>query len=155
MKEIAIITGGDSAEYDISIQSADVVLKNLDTTKYVGTIVHIKDKKWTAIINGSHHRINKEDFSININSKKKYFDCVFMALHGDPAENGKIQPYFDNLKIHYNSCNAEVSALTFNKLECNKKLTEIGFNCAKSLHHKKGSPINTKNERNSISRTSF
>ena len=64
MKEIAIITGGDSAEYAISIQSADVVLKNLDTTKYVGTIVHIKDKKWTAIINGSHHRINKEDFSI-------------------------------------------------------------------------------------------
>ena len=36
MKEIAIITGGDSAEYEISIQSANVVLKNLDSEKYAG-----------------------------------------------------------------------------------------------------------------------
>jgi len=143
MKEIAIITGGDSAEYKISIQSANVVLKNLDSEKYVGTIVHIKDGKWTAIINSSHHKINKEDFSVEVNSEKKYFDYVFMALHGPPAENGQIQPYFDDLKIKYSSCNSEVSALTFNKIECNKKLTELGFNCAKSLHHKKGDSINT------------
>ena len=143
MKEIAIITGGDSAEYKISIQSANVVLKNLDSEKYVGTIVHIKDGEWTAIINSSHHKINKEDFSVEVNSEKKYFDYVFMALHGPPAENGQIQPYFDDLKIKYSSCNSEVSALTFNKIECNKKLTELGFNCAKSLHHKKGDSINT------------
>ena len=143
MKKIAIITGGDSAEYEISIQSANVVLKNLDSEKYVGTIVHIKGEKWTAIINNSHHKINKEDFSVEVNSKRKYFDYVFMALHGPPAENGKIQPYFDDLKIKYSSCNSEVSALTFNKIECNKKLTELGFNCAKSLHHKKGDSINT------------
>ena len=143
MKEIAIITGGDSAEYEISIQSANVVLNNLDSEKYVGTIVHIKDGEWTAIINSSHHKINKEDFSVEVNSEKKYFDYVFMALHGPPAENGQIQPYFDDLKIKYSSCNDEVSALTFNKIECNKKLTELGFNCAKSLHHKKGDSINT------------
>lgn len=142
MKEIAIITGGDSAEYEISIQSANIVLKNLDSDKYIGTIVHIKDKKWTAIINSSHHKINKEDFSVEVNSERKYFDYVFMALHGPPAENGKIQPYFDDLKIKYSSCKSQVSALTFNKIECNKTLTELGFNCAKSLHHKKGDFIN-------------
>ena len=142
MKEIAIITGGDSAEYEISIQSANVVLKNLDPEKYVGTIVHIKNGKWTAVINSFRHKINKEDFSVEVNSEKKYFDYVFMALHGPPAENGQIQPYFDDLKIKYSSCDNEVSALTFNKIECNKKLTELGFNCAKSLHHKKGSSVN-------------
>ena len=145
MKEIAIITGGDSAEYEISIQSANVVLKNLDSEKYTGTIVHVKNGKWTAIINDSHHKINKEDFSVEVNSKKKYFDYVFMALHGPPAENGKIQPYFDDLKIQYSSCNSEVSDLTFNKIECNKKLTELGFNCARSLNYKKGDIINPKN----------
>jgi D-alanine-D-alanine ligase len=143
MKEIAIITGGDSAEYEISIQSANVVLKNLDSEKYAGTIVHIKDGEWTAIKNGSHYKINKEDFSVIINSERKYFDFVFMALHGPPAENGKIQPYFDDLKIKYSSCSSEVSALTFNKIKCNKIITELGFNCAKSLHHKKGDSINT------------
>ena len=120
MKEIAIITGGDSAEYEISIQSANVVLKNLDSEKYVGTIVHIKDGKWTAIINSYHYKINKEDFSVEVNSEKKYFDYVFMALHGPPAENGKIQPYFDDLKIKYSSCRSDTSSLTFNKIECNK-----------------------------------
>jgi D-alanine-D-alanine ligase len=143
MKEIAIITGGDSAEYKISIQSANVVSENLDPKKYVGTIVHIKDGEWTAIINGSHHKINKKDFSVKVNSEKKYFNYVFMALHGPPAENGKIQPYFDNLRIPYSSCSSEVSALTFNKIECNRTLTELGFNCAKSLHYKKGDSINT------------
>ena len=143
MKEIAIITGGDSAEYKISIQSANVVLKNLDKKKYTGTIVHIKDGIWTAIINDSHHKINKKNFTVEVNSKIKYFDFVFMALHGPPAENGKIQPYFDALRIPYSSCGSEVSALTFNKIECNKILFELGFNCAKSLHHKKGDSLNT------------
>ena len=143
MKEIAIITGGDSAEYEISIQSANVVLKNLDSEKYVGTIIHIKDEKWNAIINDSHHKINKEDFSVEINSARKYFDYVFMALHGPPAENGKIQPYFENLGIPYSSCNSKVSALTFNKIECNKKLSELGFNCARSYSFDKGNEINS------------
>ena len=142
MKEIAIITGGDSSEYKISLESANVVLKNLNPKIFRGTIVHIKNGKWTAIINDSHHKINKEDFSININNEKKYFDYVFMALHGPPAENGKIQPYFDNLNINYSSCTSEVSALTFNKMECNKKLLDIGFHCAKSLIYKKGGNIN-------------
>jgi D-alanine-D-alanine ligase len=64
-----------------------------------------------------------------------------MALHGSPAENGLIQPYFDNLNIPYTSCNAKVSALTFNKYECNKKLKELGFNCATSFLYKKENNI--------------
>tara|TARA_B100000780_G_scaffold264090_1_gene218473 strand:- start:69 stop:803 length:735 start_codon:yes stop_codon:yes gene_type:complete len=64
-----------------------------------------------------------------------------MALHGSPAENGLIQPYFDNLNIPYTSCNAKISALTFNKYECNKKLKELGFNCAESYLHTKGDKV--------------
>mgnify|MGYP003313768537 CR=1 FL=1 len=66
MERISILTGGDSAEYEISIQSANVVLRNLDSEKYLGTIIHVKNGKWTAIINNSHHKINKEDFSLKI-----------------------------------------------------------------------------------------
>ena len=85
MKEIAIITGGDSAEYDISIQSADVVLKNLDTTKYVGTIVHIKDKKW---IFGNIAMIQSEIFNLIEKHQIKYsfveFDYKF-CKYRNPA----------------------------------------------------------------------
>ena len=144
MKEIAILTGGDSAEYEISLQSAYVVLNNLNTKKYNGTIIHIKDEKWTAIINGKHIPINKNNFTVELNSSILRFDYVFMALHGPPAENGDLQPYFDILNLRYSSCNSKVSALTFNKLECNQKLSQLDFRCANSLHLKKGDKIEVK-----------
>ena len=36
-------------------------------------------------------------------------------MHGTPGEDGKLQGYFDTLKIPYTSCDAATSALTFNK----------------------------------------
>ena len=88
MKEIAIITGGDSAEYNVSIASANVVFNHIDRTKYNPTIIKIKDNKWQTRINNKYIEVSKDDFSIN---KSLYFDFVFMALHGPPAENGAIQ----------------------------------------------------------------
>jgi D-alanine-D-alanine ligase len=150
MKEIAILTGGDSAEHDISIQSAKVVLNNLKSDKYKGTIIHIKDNKWIVNSNNNQFEINKNDFSFCINNEIKYFDYVFMALHGPPAENGILQPYFDQLKLPYSSCNSEVSALTFNKLECNKQLSKMGFHCAQSLHIEKGENIQSEFIKNTL-----
>lgn len=144
MKEIAILTGGDSAEYEISLQSAHVVLNNLNSKKYNGTLIHIKDGNWTAIIDGKHIQINKNNFTIELNSSTLRFDYVFMSLHGPPAENGDLQPYFDNIKLPYSSCNSKVSSLTFNKLRCNEKLSQLGFKCAKSIHLRKGDKIENK-----------
>ena len=47
MNNIGILTGGDSAEYNISLLSAKTVLKHLDKTKYNGIIVHLKNGKYT------------------------------------------------------------------------------------------------------------
>ncbi len=143
MKNIAILTGGDSAEYRISIQSANTVLEHLNPKLFKGYIVHLKDGKFSVLINDETLKINEVDFSFNYNKEHIKFNSVFMALHGPPAENGDIQPYFDNLNIPYTSCNAEVSALTFNKYECNNKLRDLGFNCAASYSYKKGTIIDT------------
>ena len=141
MKNIAILTGGDSAEYDISILSANTVLKHLNSKFYRGYIIHLKDGEFSTLINGVIIDINKDDFTFKLGEKSIYFDFIFMAIHGSPAENGLIQPYFDKLNIPYTSCNAKVSELTFNKYECNKKLKKIGFSCAISFLHKKGDKI--------------
>ena len=133
MKQIAIITGGNSSEYEISIDSANTVFNNLDKNIYNPLIINIQNDSWTAKIEGEIIDVNKENFSIIINSEERIFDYVFMALHGDPAENGNIQEYFDNLKIPYSSCDSKISSLTFNKYECNRRLINLGFNCAKSL----------------------
>jgi D-alanine-D-alanine ligase len=141
MKNIAILTGGDSAEYDISILSANTVLQHLNPELFKGYIIHLKNDKFTVLIKEIKIDVDKSNFTFEVENKRISFDAIFMALHGSPAENGLIQPYFDNLNIPYTSCNAKVSALTFNKYECNKKLKELGFNCATSFLYKKGNNI--------------
>jgi D-alanine-D-alanine ligase len=141
MKNIAILTGGDSAEYDISILSATTVLQHLNPELFKGYIIQLKDDKFTTIIKEIKIDVNKSNFTFEVENKRISFDAIFMALHGSPAENGLIQPYFDNLNIPYTSCNAKVSALTFNKYECNKKLKELGFICAASFLYEKGNNI--------------
>jgi len=141
MKNIAILTGGDSAEYDISILSANTVLQHLNPELFKGYIIHLKNDKFTVIINEIKIDFDKSNFTFEIENKRISFDAIFMALHGSPAENGLIQPYFDNLNIPYTSCNAKISALTFNKYECNKKLKELGFSCAASFLYEKGNDI--------------
>ena len=129
MEKIAILTGGDSAEHKISLLSADTVLKNLKHNKYDGTIVHLEHNKYTV----GNQKINTSDFSYLRENTKITFDKVFIALHGPPAENGLIQNYFDNIELPYTSCNAKVSALTFDKFRCNNMLKQLGFKCAKSV----------------------
>ena len=129
MEKIAILTGGDSAEYNISLLSAKTVLKHLNTSKYKGTIVHLKNGEYTI----DNQKINTSDFSYIKGNAKIKFDKIFIALHGPPAENGLIQDYLDSINLPYSSCNAKISALTFDKFECNSTLTKLGFRCANSM----------------------
>ena len=129
MQKIAILTGGDSAEYNISLLSANTVLKHLEKNKYIGIIVHLKDN----IFKVGNIQINTKDFSYYKDGRKIKFDKIFIALHGPPAENGLIQDYFDKIKLKYTSCNAKVSSLTFNKYECNKILLKLGFRCVSPI----------------------
>ncbi len=143
MKNIAIITGGDSAEYEISLQSAEVVKANLCKEKYNGIIVHIKDDKWEALINKESIEINKCDFSFSKGEKKVCFDLVFIALHGPPAENGELQIKLDEIGIPYSCCGSMESAITFNKFKCNEYAKKLGFQCAESYFYRKGEGIIT------------
>ena len=106
MENIAILTGGDSAEYNISLQSAKTVLKHLNTRKYAGIIVHLKNGRYTI----NDQTLDTSDFSYIKNKKKVKFDKIFIALHGSPAEDGLIQDYFDKLNLPYTSCNAKISS---------------------------------------------
>ena len=87
MEEIAILTGGDSAEYNISLLSANTVLKHLDNTKYHGVIVHLRNEEYTT----NNQKLNTSDFSYSKDNTKIKFDKIFIALHGSPVENGLIQ----------------------------------------------------------------
>ncbi len=133
--KIAIAAGGNSGEYEISINSAGVIYKNIDQNKYDAYIIHIKGHSWTYLDStGEHIEINKNDFSINVKGEKVTFDCVFIAIHGTPGEDGKLQGYFDLLGIPYTSCDLTTSAITFNKSYCNRVVGSFDINTPKSVH---------------------
>jgi len=139
---IAIIAGGDSGEYEISIKSAAVVRKHLDNAAFDSYLVVIRGKEWNHYADdGRGYPVNKEDFSINMPEGKVSFDGVFVAIHGTPGEDGKIQGYFDMLGIPYTSCDQVTSALTFDKFFCNHFVSSFGVNISRSIVLKRGEKI--------------
>ena len=66
-----------------------------------------------------------------------------MIIHGTPGEDGKLQGYFDMLKIPYTSCDAITSALTFNKRWTVATAAFSDIYVAKSLHLFKDTPLST------------
>ena len=142
MKKIAIIMGGYSSEYKISLTSGNVVYQNLDKTKFTGYRIHIFKEKWVYVDdNETEFAIDKNDFSVIINNEKITFDCVFNAIHGTPGEDGLMQAYFELLKIPQNSCDYYQAALTFNKRDLLSVLKPYGIKSATSYYLNLGDEI--------------
>lgn len=141
-KNIALVAGGYSGEYVISIQTAKTIKKHLDTEKYkVYTIVVTRKDWWYEDENGEKISIDKNDFTLTLKGEKIAFDLAFLAIHGTPGEDGRMQGYLDMMGIPYTTCNAIVSALTFNKSYCNKVVKDFGIvNIANSVHLIKDKP---------------
>jgi D-alanine-D-alanine ligase len=115
-KNIALVTGGFSGEAVISYKSATTIDNNLDRERFNVYKIDVNPKGWFyESADGGKTEIDKNDFSLQTDGQKIKFDAVFIGMHGTPGEDGKLQGYFDTLKIPYTSCDAATSALTFNK----------------------------------------
>lgn len=130
-KNVAVITGGNAAELDISIASAQVVYQNLDKSLYNVFIVDITNQPWIAKQDEIEYEVDLNYFSIP--SLAIHFDVAFIAIHGTPAEDGKIQGYFDLLSIPYSACSVLASAVTFDKNLTKKLLQDLPLQLAESI----------------------
>lgn len=144
-KNIALVAGGYSGEYVISVQSAVTIENNLDSSKYNVYKIIITKESWShTSADGQVIEIDKNDFSLTINGKKIIFDSVFIGIHGTPGEDGRLQGYFEMLGIPFTSCGMVTSALTFNKSYCNKVVDALNVvNVSKSVHIFRHLPYNT------------
>jgi len=124
-KNVAVICGGYTAERNISLASGDVVCRNIDATVY--NIYKVVVDTDGCFVEPGHILVNLSDFSCIQNEVHVKFDVVFNAIHGSPGEDGRIQGYFDMLKIPYNNCGAATSALTFNKSWTKRVLADEVF----------------------------
>jgi D-alanine-D-alanine ligase len=141
-KNIALVTGGFSGEAVISYRTAVTIGNNLDPEKYNVYKIDINPVGWFyELTDGRKVEVDKNDFSLQLDNKKIDFDAVFIAMHGTPGEDGKLQGYFDTLKIPYTSCDAATSAITFNKRYTVAVAKMAGIAVADSVHLFKNMPV--------------
>src|SRR5688572_26942274 len=115
-KNIALVTGGFSGEAVISYKSAVTINNNLDRNLFRVYVIDIRPEGWFhELTDGRKVEVDKNDFSLPIDNEKVASDAVFLGLHGTPRENGRLQGYFDTLKLPYTGWNEASSAITFNK----------------------------------------
>lgn len=140
---IAVIYGGDSSEFIVSVKSGANVLKAVDTEKFNPWLVQMQGKNWEVFQNNTKiATIDKNDFSFQLNDEKINFDFAYITIHGTPGEDGILQAYFELLKIPYSTCSVQSASLTFNKWFCNNYLRNLGVLMANSLKLTKGETIN-------------
>jgi len=134
-KTIALLTGGTTGEWVVSVKSAATIAQNIDTTKYDVYKIMLTENGWFyEPADSVKIEIDKNDFSLIIKGKKIVFDGVFIVIHGSPGEDGKLQGYFDMIGIPYTTCNALTSSITMNKGYTKAVVTGIkNLNVARSL----------------------
>src|SRR5690606_21492778 len=114
------IAGGYSGEYVISIQTAKTVARHLDASRYEVYTLIIDKEGWYYSGPEGKISVDKNDFSITVQGTRITFDAAFIAVHGTPGEDGKLQGYLEMIGLPFTTCNSIVSGLTFNKTFCNK-----------------------------------
>ena len=150
MKNIAVIYGSDSSEWEVSVKSGEFTASQIDGTKYNVFEIFARFGNWSLRayrMNGETRQevaqdsvlIDKTDFSIVLADEKIKFDYAYIMQHGTPGENGLMQGYLEMLGVPHSGCNAFVSAITFDKFSCKSYLKDVDFvKCADDIFLRKG-----------------
>lgn len=151
-KIIALLTGGTSGEWVVSVKSAATIAQNLDPDKFDVYKIMLTQQGWFyEPADSVKIEVDRNDFSLNIKGKKITFDGVFIAIHGAPGEDGKLQGYFDMLNLPYTTCDALTSAITMNKGYTKAIVQDIDdLNIAKSVQIFKKMPYDSYKIKNTL-----
>lgn len=94
IKKIALLSGGDSEERDISIKSGLAVYQALKNLNYKVSLIDPVDTDLSTLVN---------------------YDAAFICLHGKNGEDGKIQSLLELLKVPFTGSASTASMLAMNK----------------------------------------
>lgn len=143
-KNVAVVMGGFSDEYKVSLKSGQLIYDSLDRDLYtVYKVVVLKEEWYFLNVNEEKLPINKGDFSVTLSDGAILkFDVCFNIIHGAPGENGELQGYWNAIGQKYTGCDFYKSALTFNKKDTLAVLAKYGIPSAKSFYLRKGEKIN-------------
>lgn len=158
--KIAVIFGGNSTEYEVSLQSAFAVLNNLDPEKYdvipigitrdgnyyhyTGDYGKIPDNSWKedtenlfwVAFSPSPSRCGFLEFTIKEGEPQVVRirpDLVFPVLHGKNGEDGTLQGMIELSGIPVVGCNTLASALCMDKHRAHSLVREAGVLAPKGI----------------------
>ncbi len=128
---VAVLFGGESKEYEVSLSSAYSVLLEIDKEKYnIFKIGIARGGKWylyegesSRILNDTWHKSeDKKELLIDINrnsfvvgGKPLKIDKILPVLHGEYGEDGRYASIFDAFKINYSGCDFFSGAISMDK----------------------------------------
>ncbi|MCO7595855.1 MULTISPECIES: D-alanine--D-alanine ligase [Pseudomonas] len=115
-ENIAIITGGDSSERDVSLQTAEAVSQSLRRSQV------------------RHEVFTIPEYKNLFELKLEGFTRVFLAFHGGCGENGMAQAYLEGLNMPYNGPSPQASAICMDKLLTKHIARGLGINVANYLY---------------------
>jgi D-alanine-D-alanine ligase len=153
---IAVIFGGRSVEHDVSIVTAQQIMKAIDPTRYDVVPVYIaRDGKWftgsalheianfkdDAILNHKditpvilspdvrHHGLLVDPLARGFFRRSRVIrvDVLFPAIHGTHGEDGTLQGLFELADIPYVGFGTLGSALTNDKIMTKQMLRQAGL----------------------------
>lgn len=132
MLHIAIIYGGPSPEFDVSLRSAATIFKYIDKQKYHVSLIGIdKTGRWYLQQNPLIHNnaltvVAKRDMEITARIGRGLFaheqqipieiDVAFPIIHGVFGEDGALQSILSACQITYVGSHHTASAIGINKL---------------------------------------
>lgn len=131
MKNIAVLAGGYTSERQISLNSGSQIYQNLDRNLYNPYLVDVRKEGFFCMLDGKEYKVDLNSFSVDIEGVPTKFDYAYLALHGSPGEDGKVQALLDILGIPYSACDAYSSMVTLNKISAKKLLIDEGIAMAK------------------------
>ena len=133
MKNVAIICGGFSSEFDISVKSGTNIQQNFPDG-YNAYLVFIRKTGWSILLNGKEEQFEQNTMRYVGDSTGIDIDFSIIYTHGDPGENGKLQAYLDMIDAPYVNSGPLASELSFDKWYCNQFLKGFGYKVAPSVY---------------------
>ena len=127
---VAVLRGGPSNEYDVSLNTGTAIIENLPEKYKVHDILIDKKGVW-----------HREGMPKSPHKALNGIDVVINAMHGEFGEDGKVQQILDGLNIPYTGSKALASALAMNKMLAKKTFISAGILTPESLYIEVGDDL--------------
>ena len=161
---IVVLAGGISTERDVSLISGKMIYRAVKKNGHKAILLDVflgyngsvdgifdRDEDWEAQVKGISETNpdieavkalrpdwKKQFFGPNVIALCQAADVVFMALHGENGENGKIQACFDLMGITYTGTDYVSSALCMDKGLSKDMFAQYAVPTPKGIRIKKG-----------------